>query len=131
MSRILEEASYLARCSDNKTAMRVRPREYAIRYPYMQVNRPGRVSWLVFDLDHANSLIWEEHGLPPNFIVRNRNSGNSHLYYAIAPVCTTERAREKPILYMKAVYDSMAALLKADPGATVVQLPRLQVIHGG
>lgn len=40
MSRILEEASYLARCSDNKTAMRVRPREYAIRYPYMQVNRP-------------------------------------------------------------------------------------------
>ncbi|MEB3881584.1 replication initiation protein [Pseudomonas guariconensis] len=116
MSRILEEASYLARCSDNKTAMRVRPREYAIRYPYMQVNRPGRVSWLVFDLDHANSLIWDEHGLPPpNFIVRNRNSGNSHIYYAIAPVCTTERAREKPILYMKAVYDSMAALLKADP----------------
>lgn len=116
MSRILEEASYLARCSDNKTAMRVRPREYAIRYPYMQVNRPGRVSWLVFDLDHSNALIWEEHGLPPpNFIVRNRNSGNSHLYYAIAPVCTTERAREKPILYMKAVYDSMAALLKADP----------------
>lgn len=54
---------------------------------------------------------------PPNFIVRNRNSGNSHLYYAIAPVCTTERAREKPILYMKAVYDSMAALLKAEAAA--------------
>lgn len=127
MSRVLEEAAYLARCSDNKTAMRVRPREYAIRYPYMQVNRPGRVSWLVFDLDHANSLIWEEHGLPsPNLIVRNRNSGNSHLYYAIAPVCTTEKAREKPIEYMKAVYDSMAALLKADPdyhGGPVAKTP--------
>ena len=132
MSRILEEASYLARCSDNKTAMRVRPREYAIRYPYMQVNRPGRVSWLVFDLDHTNSLIWEEHGLPPpNFIVRNRNSGNSHLYYAIAPVCTTERAREKPILYMKAVYDSMAALLKADPDYHSGPVARHQVILGG
>ena len=104
LNRVLTEAPYLPRCSDDKTATRVRPREYAIRYPYMQVNRPGFVSWLIFDLDHSNALIWEDAGLPaPNLIVRNRKSGHSHLYYAIPPVCTTESARSKPIAYMKAI----------------------------
>ena len=101
LNRVLTEAPYLPRCSDDKTATRVRPREYAIRYPYMQVNRPGFVSWLIFDLDHTKAMIWEDAGLPaPNLIVRNRQSGHSHLYYAIPPVCTTEAARSKPILHM-------------------------------
>ncbi|EIS9016758.1 replication initiation protein [Shewanella sp.] len=116
LHRILSEAPYLPRCSDNKTAARIRPREYAIRYPYMQVNRPGMVSWLVFDLDHSNPLIWEDEGLPaPNIIVSNRKNGHPHLYYAIPPVCTTENARSKPIAFMKAVYEAMAARLCADP----------------
>ncbi|ECT7562161.1 replication protein A [Salmonella enterica subsp. enterica serovar Cerro] len=116
LHRILSEAPYLPRCSDNKTAARIRPREYAIRYPYMQVNRSGMVSWLVFDLDHSNPLIWEDEGLPaPNIIVSNRKNGHPHLYYAIPPVCTTENARSKPIAFMKAVYEAMAARLRADP----------------
>ena len=115
LNRVLLEAPYLPRCSDDKTATRIRPREYAIRYPYMQVNRPGMVSWLIFDLDHSNALIWEDAGLPaPNLIVRNRKSGHSHLYYAIPPVCTTESARSKPIAYMKAIYEAFAARLDAD-----------------
>jgi len=115
LNRVLLEAPYLPRCSEDKTATRVRPREYAIRYPYMQVNRPGMVSWLIFDLDHANALIWEDAGLPaPNLIVCNRQSGHSHLYYAIAPVCTSENARSRPIAYMKAIYEAFAARLEAD-----------------
>jgi len=115
LSRVLIEAPYLARCSDNKTAALVRPREYAIRYPYMQINRPGMVSWLIFDLDHTNALAWDDAGLPaPNLIVRNRNNGHSHLFYAIPPVCTTENARDKPIQYMKAVYSAFAQRLNAD-----------------
>jgi len=116
LNRILTESPYLARCSDNKTAALVRPRELAIRFPYMQINRRGMVSWLIFDLDHANSLIWDDLGLPePNLIVRNRENGHSHLYYAISPVCTTEKARHKPMQYMKAVYTAFAQQLKADP----------------
>nr|WP_122572269.1 replication initiation protein [Pseudomonas viridiflava] len=116
LNRILTESPYLARCSDNKTAALVRPREHAIRLPYMQINRREMVSWLIFDLDHANSLIWDDLGLPqPNLIVRNRVNGHSHLYYAISPVCTSEKARDKPIQYMKAVYSAFALLLKADP----------------
>ena len=116
LHRVLQEAAYIPRCSDNKTATRTRPREFAVRYPYMQINRPGLVSWLIFDLDHANSMIWEDAGLPaPNLIVRNRASGNSHLYYAITPVCTTEAARDKPIAFMKAVYAAFSVALRADP----------------
>lgn len=115
LSRVLLEAPYLARCSDDKTATRVRPREYAIRYPYMQINRPGMVSWLIFDLDHTNSLVWSDEDLPaPNLVVRNRANGHSHLYYAIPSVCTTENARAKPIQYMKAIYAAFAARLNAD-----------------
>lgn len=97
LNRVLIESPYLARCSDNKTAALVRPREHAIRFPYMQINRRDMVSWLIFDLDHANSLIWDDLGLPqPNLIVRNRANGHSHLYYAISPVCTSAKARDSP-----------------------------------
>jgi len=111
----MAEAPYLPRCSSDKTAVLVRPVEYAIRYPYMQVNRQGMVSWLVFDLDHGNAVIWDDVGLPePNMIVKNPKNGHSHLFYAIRPVCTTEFARSKPIQYMKAIYASMAARMNAD-----------------
>lgn len=118
--RLLDEAPYLSRCSDNKTAMLVRPRHYAIRWPYMQVNRKDMLSWLVFDIDHEdqaipNPYIWQDEGLPaPNLIVRNRQSNKAHLYYAIVPVCTSDNARSKPIHYLKAVYQAMALRFKAD-----------------
>lgn len=114
-SRFLEEAPYLSRCSDDKTATLIRPRHIAIKYPYMQVNRADFVSWLIFDLDHPNTHIWADVGLPaPNFIVQNRKTGHSHLYYAITPVCTSESARIKPINYMRSVYEAFAIKLKAD-----------------
>jgi len=116
LNRVLQEAPYFPRCSDNKTATKLRPREYAVRYPYMQVNRRGFVSWLIFDLDHGRAWAWEDAGLPaPNMIVQNRSNGHSHLYYAIVPVCTTEAARSGPIAYMKAIYEAFAARLDADP----------------
>lgn len=116
LNRFFDQAPYLSRCSDNKTATNIRPREYAIRYPYMQANRPGMVSWLIFDLDHSNSMVWDDEGFPaPNMVVRNRKNGHAHLFYAIPPVCTTENGRSKPIAYMKAVYEAMAMRLSADP----------------
>ncbi|AHF01387.1 replication protein A [Thiomicrospira aerophila AL3] len=116
LTRLLDQAPYYPRCSDNKTAARVLPREYAIKQPYMQVNQPGLASWLVFDLDHTNSWIWEDEGLPePNLIVSNPKNGSSHIFYAIKPVCTSDNAHLKPIRYMKAVYKAMAKALNADP----------------
>lgn len=116
MSRVLAEAPYFSRCSDNKTAAVIRPRQYAIKYPYMQVNQANLTSWLIFDLDHENANIWDDKDLPaPNIIVRNRKNGHAHLYYAIVPVLTSEDARPAPIRYMKAIYAAMAKQLQSDP----------------
>lgn len=120
LSRLINQAPYLARCSDNKTAMLVRPREYAIRWPYMQVNRKDMLAWMVFDIDHEhraypNPYLWQDEGLPPpNLIVRNRASNKAHLFYAIVPVCTSDQARLKPIRYFKAIYHALALRLEAD-----------------
>ncbi len=115
MERLVAEAPYLSRCSDDKTARCVRPVKYAVNFPYMQVNRSGMVSWLVFDLDHDNPYVWDDVGLPaPNCIVSNPKNGHAHLFYAIPPVCTTEKARYAPIKFMKRVYEAMASALKAD-----------------
>ncbi|MFC4161909.1 replication initiation protein [Chitinimonas lacunae] len=112
---MLDEAPYFPRCSDNKTAALVRPREYAIRRSYMQVNRGGMVSWLVFDLDHDNPWIWADTGLrEPNLIVSDPKTCRSQLFYAISPVCTSERAQSRPIAYMRSVYEAMAIRLQAD-----------------
>ena len=109
MRRILDTAPYLARCSDNKIALHIRPREYAIRRSYMQVNRPDMVSWLVFDLDHGNPNIWDDQDLPPpNFIVRDKHKNTAHLYYAIVSVCKSDKARVKPIRFMKRVYKTIS-----------------------
>jgi hypothetical protein len=116
LARVLQEAAYYPSCSSDKTATLVRPAAYAVRYPYMQVNRPDMISWLVFDLDHDNPLIWEQTGLPaPNMTVINRRNGYAHLFYAITPVCISEKARAKPIQYLKAIYKAMALRLNADP----------------
>ncbi|WP_018694178.1 replication initiation protein [Algicola sagamiensis] len=115
LNRVYTEAAYYPRCSDDKTARLSLPRDLATKHPYMQVNRPGMESWLIFDLDHDNPWIWEEAGLPaPNLIVMNRNEGSSHLFYAIKPVCTSLRARAHPIRYKKAIYEAMARKLRAD-----------------
>lgn len=115
MNRVLSEGPTFPRCSDNKTAAITKPFISATRYPYIQVNRKNMVSWLIFDLDHPNALIWEDNHLPaPNLIVRNPKSGTSHLFYAINPVSTSENSRSKPIQYMKAIYRAFCEKLNAD-----------------
>lgn len=116
MNRVMNEGPTFPRCSDNKTAAVTKPFLNATRYPYIQVNRKNMVSWLIFDLDHHNALIWEDNHLPaPNLIVRNQNRGTSHLFYAITPVSTSENSRSKPIQYMKAIYAAFCEKLDADP----------------
>lgn len=118
LGRLMAEAAYYPRVSDDKTAARSRPTEYAIRWPYMQVNRRDFVSWLVFDCDHGDIFRWENASLPPpNLIVSSTKDGrvsSFHLFYAIVPVCTSANARSHPIRYMKAIYAEMKRLLNAD-----------------
>lgn len=128
LSRVLTQAPYLARCSDNKTSCYIKPREHALKQPYMQVNQKGMVSWLVFDIDDKNGDIakkifpqfyWEAAGLPePNMVVSNRDSCGCHLFYAISPVCTSDKARVAPQNYLKAVFRAMGTKIGNDPAFT-------------
>lgn len=130
LCRVLGTAPYYPRVSANKTAELSRPIEYAIRWPYMQINRRDHISWLVFDCDHGDLYRWEGAGLPPpNIIVASRKGGviNSyHVFYAISSVCTSPKARSHPIAYMKAIYAEMRHRLGADPdynGGPVCKTP--------
>ncbi len=116
LARVVAEAPYISRCSDNKTACLTRPRSLSTRFPYMQVNRRDMRSWLVFDIDyHPQDFPWEVAHLPaPNLVVSNRETGHCHLFYAIVPVAMGDTARTEPIAYMDAVYRGMAVALKAD-----------------
>lgn len=116
LSRVFSEAPLYPRCSSDKTASIRLSRESALTFPYMQVNCKNLVSWLIFDIDHDDYLIWESAGLPaPNLTVRNRNKVGAHFFYAITPVSTGTNSRDKPIEYMRAVYRAYCTRLKADP----------------
>ena len=130
LNRILTEAPYYPRVSANKTAALSRPADYAIRWPYMQVNRSDMVSWLIFDCDHGDIHRWLDEDLPePNLIVCTMGHHevlSFHLFYAIEPVCTSATARAHPVAYMKAVYAALATRLGADPdyhGGPVCKTP--------
>lgn len=135
LNRILKKAPYYPRCSNNKTSIDQKPAEYAVRQPYMQVNREHMVSWLVFDIDDPNAarareifpqFYWEAAGLPePNIVVSKKPQpdekqmvGGCHLFYAIVPVCTSEQARKRPQDYMRAVYKAMGQRIGNDPAFT-------------
>lgn len=115
LDRFYNHLAFKPWCGDDKLANLVRPKHLAVKKSYIAPNQPALQSWLVFDLDHDNSWIWEDENLPPpNLIVANPANGRAHLYYAIMPVCTGENGRQHPIDYMQAVYRGLAKALRAD-----------------
>lgn len=102
-------------CGSGKYTDLIRTKSIAAKYPYIQPCPPHIQAWLVFDLDHCDSGIWMDVSLPaPNMIVRDRDSGKSHLYYAIPPVFKGTNARQAPLRYLEAIRYSMALRLDAD-----------------
>lgn len=102
-------------CGSGKYTDLIRTKSIAAKYPYIQPCPPHMQAWLVFDLDHCDSGIWMDVSLPaPNIIVRDRDSGKAHLYYAIPPVFKGSNARQAPLRYLEAVRYSMALRLEAD-----------------
>lgn len=115
LSYFYDELAHKPWCGDDKSANLVRPKDTAVKKRYIAPNPPTMVHWLVFDLDHNNPLIWEDKHIPaPNLIVQNRNNLKAHLYYRISPVCISEGAREKPIVFMESVVRGMAKALRSD-----------------
>jgi hypothetical protein len=103
-----------------KHGLVIRPREQAVRKPYLEINPPKMVHWLIFDIDKDNgAFAWQDFpGLKaPNFAVVNPKNGHAHLYYKLSvPVCKTEAARIKPLQYLSAVEYTYSKALEADRG---------------
>jgi hypothetical protein len=118
-----------------KHGLVIRPREQAVRKPYLEINPPSLVSWLVFDIDRDNAAFaWQDvFGLKaPHLAIINQDTGHAHLWYKLAsPVCRSNAGRIKPLEYLAAIQRTYTSLLGADPGyAGLVTKNPLHPAHG-
>lgn len=99
--------------------MHIRPKEKALKKPYIQINPPCFVAFLVFDIDKEDAFFaWSDANLPqPNWVSKNRENGHAHIGYMLAtPVCTTNNARQKVIRYLARIQHAYIDKLGADKG---------------
>lgn len=95
-----------------------RPRTAALGYRHIELNPPGRVAWLCFDIDRSDAIFAADEGdLPePNMAMVNPCNGHAHLAYALeAPVGIAGRSRMGPIGLLRDVESGMIRRLGADP----------------
>ncbi len=107
-------------CKDEKDGgMLIRSQAIAKLKRYIQHNQPTMIRWLVYDCDYWGVLdhIGQNHLPPPNLVVSNRKTGYAHVFYGLlAPVCTTETARRKPINLLAKIDYKLCDELEADKG---------------
>lgn len=96
----------------------IRPRETALGFSHIQINEPGRLRWLPFDVDLPDAFeAYERADLPaPNVFVSNPENGHAHIAWAVErPVFTGSNARTAPIKYAEAIQRGMGRRMGADP----------------
>ena len=106
-------------CTNAKGMCRIRTKRHAITHAYIQPNAPGRVQWLVFDLDDPQALFaWHDtHAPAPTIIITNPDNGHAHyMYRLVEPVGLYGRSSPKAISYLRAVQHALQTKLGADPG---------------
>lgn len=104
-------------CGYRKDYVQIRPRETALTLPYLQINSPSHIAWLVLDIDKpATAFAWDDVGLPvPTFVAVNRENDRPHVVYALAsPVCVSDAARTHPIRYLAAIEQAYTRRIGAD-----------------
>ena len=94
------------------------PRESAIQKRYLQINPPGVVLWLVFDIDRpAGGLAWQPAGLPPPaWSCTTRANGHGHVAYGLEMPVRGNDLADKAVRYLEAVKEGYRSRLGADPG---------------
>jgi hypothetical protein len=105
--------------NDLSYGLKIRPKEKAIRFRYIQPNFPKILIYLMFDVDRDEAgASWIDASLPkPTFIVVNLENGHAHLIYELlTPVLLWDNASPKPIAYLDAIRRAYAFALGADLG---------------
>lgn len=112
------------RCTNDPGAFgtRVLPLELAIGHRYIQYNRPGKVTYLVFDVDRPGAVFsWMDahHLPPPNWTCENPLNRHAHLVYVLEdPVVTSAHEHQHPARYVAAIEAAYLHALRADAGFT-------------
>jgi len=111
------------RCSNDPSAYgtRVLPLPLALGHRYIQYNRPGKVAYLVFDVDRPGAVFaWLDANLPPpNWTVENPANRHAHLVYVLVdPVVTSSKEHQGPARYVGAIETAFTNALRADAGFT-------------
>lgn len=105
-------------CADDLGAgLRIRGKEQALSYRYIQHNPPNQLAFLVFDFDRPGALVaHQDAGLPaPSWCAENRETRRGHLAYALAcPIITSSAARAAPLRFAAAVEQGYRDALRAD-----------------
>ena len=105
-------------CADSfDLGMRRVPRDQALAFEHVEFNTAGRLGWLVFDDDEADSFErWDRVGLPaPNVYMQNRANGHAHYAYRLSrPVGLLGLSHEAPIRLASDIQRGMTSRLGAD-----------------
>lgn len=107
--------------NDLATGLKIRPKNSAISFKYIQPNSPFYQHYFVLDLDYESALseiLYSLDGIPmPNFVAETPNSGRLHAFFELkTPIYTTDASRQKPIMLANAVYLRLQQLFGADVG---------------
>lgn len=105
--------------NDLDFGLTIQNKNKALDMLYLQVNHPLYLHTMVFDLDKENCFYeFENAHLPiPSFITKSPDSGRCHYGYMLnAPITSTEKSRQKPVKFARALYYNMANRLGADLG---------------
>ena len=116
----LEQLPYRPYCSDDLGfGLKIRARDTALKKRLIQLNPPGKIAFLVFDVDRPGAAFaWEDANLPPPaWAATNPENGHAHLSYRLAaPVCTSPSSRNHPVRYLSMIERTMGERLGADRG---------------
>lgn len=107
-------------CADELLyGLKIRPKKIAITMQYIQGNQPCMLHYLFFDIDRYDAaMAWHDANLPmPYWTAQTQENGHAHICYKLEiPVCISELASKKAMVYAAKVQAGMAEKLGADVG---------------
>jgi len=70
-------------CNSFDSGIRLLPASHALNHKHISLNQ-RLVHYLAFDIDHDNTLAWQDNGLPqPTLNIINNSNGHSHCLYEL------------------------------------------------
>lgn len=119
LSRFAEALPLRPYCTENLSfGLKIRAKRAALKMPYIQHNRPNKISYLTFDVDQEfGAFVPEDMGLPiPSITVTNPENGHAHILYELSCPVYYGSKNQRPMRYLAIIQRYFTRLLKSDRG---------------